>query len=162
MDKAANKQEFIAKVADDLFFFDKVYYDADTLCFYALKEDWFFEYGDYLELDDEALDKVPEDELNGWRRDQVKDIREALQLKSVICKPEPFEDYDWMGDFVVKYSDNRKFADDAFMALRNRHPFRGFRSVVYRYGMSKLWEDYRCSRLVDYVKTEMGLTDSVS
>lgn len=60
-----------------------------------------------------------------------------------------------MEEFTADHSESRKFYDAAVRALRNRHPFRGFRSSLDWNGLTNEWYAYRDSRMEDYVSSEM-------
>lgn len=159
MNSASNKDDLIVKVAELLQMFDRVYYDIETLRFDGVMEEWLWNYGDYLDLDDEAFGKIGEDELSGWEREEVVGIRETLGLKSSIDRPESFISFKWMEEFTDGHANNQKFYDDAAKALHNRHPFRFFRSTLDRYGFTEQWYAYRNSRMEDHVRREMPELD---
>lgn len=155
MDKAKNKEDLIKRIAGHLQMFDHVYYDLDTLCYDGVMDEWLWDYGDYLDLTDEAFTEIDEDELRGWERDQVVGLSETLELKNSIEKPESFISFKWMEEFTGDRAANRRFYNEAVCALRNRHPFRGFRSALDWNGLTDEWYAYRDARMEDYVRREI-------
>lgn len=155
MDKAVNMEDLVKKVTELLQMFDHVYYDAESLSYDGVMDEWLYGYGDYLDINDGAFAEIGEDELRGWERDHVVGLRETLGLKSSIDKPASYVSFKWMEDFTQDHADNSKFFNDAVKALRNRHPFRGFRSALDWNGLTDEWYVYRDSRMEDYVRREI-------
>lgn len=152
MEKAENFAEFVKRVAEELSMADYVYYDRDSLQYGTMMEDWLWEYGDYLDLNDEAFDAVPEDELGGWRREVAENLRKVVDLPHRIDKPISAITFCWMEEFAGDHADNCKFYDDAVRALRNRRPFQGFRAALDLNGLTKEWYRFHDARMEDYVR----------
>ena len=157
MDAAKDKDDFIVKIAQELQSFDRIYFEPESLRYDGIMDDWMWEYNEYIELDDDAFSQLPDDELRGWQRDHVIDIRETLALPKWIDKPESYISFKWMTEFTGDHADNQKFFKDAIRALRNKHPFRGFRSALDWNGLTDEWYAYRDSRMEDYVRMEIDV-----
>lgn len=156
MEKAENIDQLIEKIADELTMADHVYYDVDSLQYGVMFEDWLSEYGDFLDLTDEAFNEIPEDELGGWQRDEVADLRKVVELPHCIDKPLSSESFRWMEEFIGLHANNRKFVGDAVKALRNRHPFRGFRAALDYNGLTDAWYPFRDAKMEAYVRNEIA------
>lgn len=152
MEKANDHDDLICRIAEQLQGIDHVYYDEDTLEYEGVFDDWIFEYEDYLDMSDDEIAKIPDDELRDWQRDTVIDLKKALKLKSTIDKPESYIAFRWMEEFTEAHANNQKFFRDAVKALRNRHPFRGFRAALDWNGLTEEWYPFRDARMEDYVR----------
>lgn len=155
MEKAENFEDFVKRVAEELSMADYVYYDVDSLQFGAMSDDWLWEYGDYLDLNDEAFNAIPEDELDGWQREVADNLRKVVDLPHRIDKPISAIAFRWMEEFVGDHADNHKFYDDAVKALRNKHPSRGFRAALDCNGLTKEWYQFHDARMEDYVRKKI-------
>lgn len=127
METAKDIDDLAAKIAEELQVCDKVYYDPQALSYNSVTQDWLWEYGDYLDMDDESFANLPEDELKDWERELIMATREALDLPEWISKPESIFSFKWMEEFTDNHRENERFFKDALYALRNRRPFAGFR-----------------------------------
>lgn len=152
MEQAENFEQLIKRIAEELTMADHVYYDLDSLKYGVMFEDWLSEYGEYLDLNDEAFNATPEDELGGWQRKQAEDLRKVLDLPHCIDKPFSSEAFRWMEEFTEAHANNQKFFRDAVKALRNRHPFRGFRAALDWNGLTEEWYPFRDARMEEYVR----------
>ncbi|MCM1139508.1 MAG: hypothetical protein NC453_13135 [Muribaculum sp.] len=155
MEQAENFEQLIKRIAEELTMADHVYYDLDSLKYGVMFEDWLSEYGEYLDLNDEAFNATPEDELGGWQREQAEDVRKVLDLPHCIDKPFSSESFHWMEEFTETHANNQKFFRDAVKALRNRHPFRGFRAALDWNGLTDEWYPFRDTKMQDYVRKEI-------
>lgn len=157
MEKAENIDQLIDKIAEQLTMADHVYYDVVSLQYGAMFEDWLAEYGDYLDLTEEAFIEIPEEELSGWEREEVADLRKVVELPYCIDKPFSSETFQWMEEFTNLHANNPKFAYDAVNALSNRHPFRGFRVALDYNGLTADWYPFRDAKMEAYVRNEMSI-----
>lgn len=82
-----------------------------------------------------------------------------LQLKSRIDKPHSSESFRWIEDFTDLHADNKRFFREAVYALRNRHPFRGFRNALDRNDLTDEWHPFRDAKLEGYVRCELQPID---
>lgn len=156
MEKAENIDQLIEKIADYLTMADHVYYDVANLQYDVMFEDWLSEYGDFLDLSDEAFNEIPEDELGEWQREEVTDLRKVVELPHSIAKPFSSESFRWMEEFIELHANNRKFVGDAVKVLRNRHPFRGFRAALDYNCLTAEWYPFRDAKMEAYVRNEIA------
>lgn len=156
MDKAENIDQLIEKIAELLTIADHVYYDVVSLRYGAVFEDSLSEYGEYLDLTDVVFNETPEDELVGWVREEVADLRTIVELPHCIDKPFSSESFRWMEGFTEHHAHNHKFVRDAVKALRNRHPFRGFRAALDYNGLTAEWYPFRDAKMEAYVRNEIA------
>ena len=155
MEKANDFEHLIKMIADLLSVNDTVYYDVETLEYDGILDNLLWEYEDYLELSDEDIAKIPDEELRDWQRDTAIALKRSLQLKSHIDKPHSSIAFRWMEAFTEDHADNQKFFRDAIKALRNRHPFRGFRAALDWNGLTDEWYPFRDTKMQDYVRKEI-------
>lgn len=157
MEAAENIDQLIEKIAEQLTMADHVYYDMARLRYGVVSEDWLSEYGEYLDLTDGAFNETSDDELAGWQRDEVADLRKVVELPHCIDKPFSSESFRWMEEFIKLHTNNQRFVRDAVKALRNRHPFRGFRSALDYNGLTDVWYPFRDVKMEAYVRNEISV-----
>lgn len=78
--------------------------------------------------------------------------RKVLDLPHCIDKPFSSEAFNWMEEFTETHANNQKFFREAVKALRNRHPFRGFRAALDWNGLTEEWYPSRDARMEEYVR----------
>jgi len=156
MKRAKNFEDLIIRIAEELQMVDLVYCNVDTLQYSGISNEWLSDYDEYLEMTDEEFAKASNDKLRDWQHDLVTNLRQARDSKSCITKPESFEAFRWMEEFTENHTDNPKFFNAAVKALRNRHPFRGFRSAVDLSNLTDEWYIYRDSRMEGYVRNKLS------
>lgn len=150
MEKAKDYEDLIYKISEQLQCLDKVYYNVDTLEFEGIFDEWISEFEDNMYYNEPT--KFPDGNLLDRPRNSYIDINDIIQLKSTINKPESYVVFNWMEDFVETHSDNLKFVQDAVLALRKRHPFRGFRMALDWNRLTEEWYQFRDSKMEDYVR----------
>ena len=155
MDKAKDIDEFVRKLAEPLSTGQSVRYDMDNLTYGEVHQMQMDEYWEYVEVD-----QLPDnlgDELKDWEIEEVKYIREVLELSDEIDPPKTWEQLEWMADFANDQSLGDKFIRDVQRALDSRHPFGSFKDVMYDYGLLDKWYSYREECYHAYVRHELGL-----
>lgn len=156
LEKATDLEDFIRKVADELDAGFIVYYDIETLEYGTTMQEWIEEYGDVLDLNEEAFREETED----WSQEDknlAESIYEAMNLPDRIEAPGSHIQFNWMVDFTEAHASNRKFFQYAERALTRRHPFSGFKNNLYYHGLEKEWYDYKAMRMQNWVRHELPL-----
>ena len=98
------------------------------------------------------------DELKDWEIDEMKYIREVLDLPDEIDPPRTWLQLEWMADFANEHSLGGRFIRDVQRALDSRHPFGAFKDVMYDYDLLDEWYCYRDDCYNAYVRHELGLS----
>lgn len=155
MDKAKDIDEFEHKLAESLSMGQTVRYDMDSLTYGEVHRMQMDEYWEYVEMDD--LPDNLGDELKDWEIEEVKYIREVLELPDEIDPPRTWEQLEWMADFANEQLLDYRFKRDVQRALDSRHPFGAFKDVMYDYGLLDDWYRYRDDCYRAYVRHELGL-----
>ena len=155
MDKAKDIDEFVQKLAESLSMGPTVRYDIDSLTYGEVHQMQLDEYWEYAEM--ENLPDNLDDELKDWEIDEVKYIREILDLPDEIGPPRTWLQLEWMADFAKEQSIGGRFIRDVQRALDCRHPFGAFKDVMYGYDHLDEWYCYRDDCYNAYVSHELGL-----
>lgn len=141
MDKAKDIDEFVQRLAEPLSIGQCVRYDIDNLTYGEVHQMQMDEYWEYVEVD-----QLPDnlgDELKDWEIDEVKYIRDVMDLPDEIDPPRTWEQLGWMADFANEQSLGNRFIRDVQRALDCRHPFGAFKDVMYDHGLLDEWYSYR-------------------
>lgn len=154
LEKAVDREDFIRKVADELDGGFIVYFNLETLEYCTSREEWNQEYGDYLDLSEEYF-KQEIKGLHSEDKDMVESIYEAMKLPDCLEPPESYIQFQWMVDFTEEHASNRKFFQYAEKALNRKHPFRGFKDVLYYNVLEKEWYAYKDMRMQNWVRNEL-------
>ena len=157
MDKAKDIDEFVQKLAEPLSIGQSVRCDMDNLTYGEVHQMQMDEYREYVDIE-ELPDNI-EDELKDWEIDEVKYIREVMDLPDEIDPPRTRQQLEWMEDFVNEHSLGDRFIRDVQRALDCRHPFGAFKDVMYDYGLLDDWYSYRENCYCAYVRHELGLIE---
>lgn len=154
IEKTADREEFIKKIADELDTGLAVYFNLETLEYGTIMEERIEEYGDYLDMADEYLVEETED----WDDDErsfLASLRRIMEFPDHLDPPESHIQFQWMVDFTDDHASNRKFFQYAERALNRRHPFRGFKDTLLYNGLEKEWYAYRKMRMQNWVRREL-------
>lgn len=155
MEKAKDLNHLIKMISDLLMVEDTVYYNIDTLEYDGIMNEILWEYEDYLDMSDKEIANISDSELRDWQKDTVIAIKKTLHLKSHIDKPHSSVAFRWMEEFTKLHYNNQKFFQYAVKALRNRHPFRGFRAALDYNGLTEKWYTFRAAHMEAYVREEI-------
>ncbi|MDE6379446.1 MAG: hypothetical protein K2L11_03165 [Muribaculaceae bacterium] len=156
MDKANDLDEFVQKLAESLSMGQTVRYGIDSLTYGEVHQMQMYEYWEYVEM--ENLPDNLDDELKDWEIEEVKYIREVLDLPDEIDPPRTWLQLEWMADFANEHSLGGRFIRDVQRALDCRHPFGAFKDVMYDYDLLDKWYSYRDDCYNAYVRHELGLS----
>ena len=154
LEKAKDREDFIKKVADELDSGFMVYFNLETLEYGAILSKWIEEYDEYLDLKEEYFKQ----EIKEWDaedKDMAGYIYETMKLPNRIEPPESYIQFEWMVDFTEEHTSNRKFFQYAEKALNRKHPFRGFKDVLYYNGLEQEWYAYKDMRMQNWVRNEL-------
>lgn len=154
MDKAKDIDVFVQKLAEWLSMGESIRYDLDNLIYGEVHQMQMDEYWEYVEMD-ELPDNL-EDELRDWEIDEIKYIRDVLELPDEIDPPRTWLQLEWMADFANDQTLGNSYIKDVRRALDSRHPFGAFKDVMYDYNLLDDWYRYREDCYRAYVRHELG------
>ncbi|MDE6291675.1 MAG: hypothetical protein K2M16_09085, partial [Muribaculaceae bacterium] len=89
MDKAKDIDDFVQKLAESLEMGERVRYDMDNLTYGEVHQMQMDEYREYVDM--EELPDNLGDELKDWEIDEVKYIRDVMDLPDEIDPPRTWE-----------------------------------------------------------------------
>ncbi len=161
MKTAKDLEDLVTRIAEELTICDRVCYDLKSLQYGGILDSCVYgDYFNYIDLSEEAFNAIPENELGGWQREEAIDIRQTLKLPHCVEKPHSSTSFHWMEAFTDEYAKNQSFFREAVSALSNHHPFRNFRFVLDRHGLTQKWYPFRDDCLKEYVREEIDFANS--